>query len=544
VQAARAAPRDGSDARARRSPRSGWSGRSPRSGRWKAPCAAAQASVAPAAHPAGAFDACGQRSEPEDPVIDALLLSRIQFFWVVAFHILLPAFTVGLACYVATLEFLWWRTGADRWKRISAFWTRIFAVSFGMGVVSGIVMPFQFGTNWSRYVDTALQVVGGLMAYEVVTAFFLEAAFLGVLLFGRDRVPPWAHFLSAVMVALGTLLSSFWILAVNSWMHTPAGFEIVDGQWIPTDMMAVVFNPSFPYRLAHTVTAFLVTTGFVVLAVSARFLLQGRFRDESATTLRMALGFLAFTVPAQILLGDLHGLNTLEHQPAKVAAMEGLWETRRGVGASLFAIPDEANERNRYEVAIPKLASFYLTHDWNGEIRGLKEWAPEDRPPVTIVYVAFRVMVGIGLTMLAVVAWGLVLWWRGRLLASRGWLRVASWTLPFGFVAVIAGWIVTEVGRQPWVVYGYLRTADAVTPSLTTQDVALSLAGYVIAYAVIFGGGFVLLRRMVRAGPVPAAVAAGGADGHVKGDGGTLDERPKRPLSAAVDPPGGPSDVR
>ncbi len=455
----------------------------------------------------------------------------------IAFHILLPALTVGLACYVATLEWLWWRTGAERWRRLSSFWTRIFAVSFGMGVVSGIVMPFQFGTNWSRYVDTALQVVGGLMAYEVVTAFFLEAAFLGVLLFGRDRVPPWAHFGSAVMVAAGTLLSSFWILAVNSWMHTPAGFEIVDGRWIPTDMVAIVFNPSFPYRLAHTVTAFVVTTGFVVLALAARYALQRRFIEESATMLRMALGFLAITVPLQVALGDLHGLNTLRYQPAKVAAMEGLWETGRGVAASIVALPDEVAETNRWEIAIPKLASAYLTHDWHGEVRGLKDFAPEDRPPVTIVYVAFRVMVGIGVAMLAVVAWGLWVWRRGRLLESRAWLRAASWTLPLGFVAVLAGWTVTEVGRQPWVVHGYLRTADAVTPSLTATDVAVSLTGYVVAYLVIFGAGFVMLRRMVHAGPVPARVAEPGAEGHVKGDAGTLDERPMRPLSAAVDPP-------
>jgi cytochrome d ubiquinol oxidase subunit I len=482
--------------------------------------------------------------------MDALLLSRIQFAWVVALHILLPAFTVGLACYVATLEALWWRTGRDVWKRLSTFWTRIFAVSFGMGVVSGIVMPFQFGTNWSRYVDTALQVVGSLMAYEVVTAFFLEAAFLGVMLFGRGRVPRWAHFTAAVMVALGTLMSSFWILAVNSWMHTPAGFEIVDGRWLPTDMSAVVFNPSFPYRLAHTVSAFLVTTGFVVLAVAARWRLQRRFEAESRAMLRMALGFLAAMVPLQILLGDLHGLNTLEHQPAKVAAMEGLWETGRGVSASLVAWPDEAAEANRFEIAIPRLASLYLTHDWDGEVRGLKDWAPEDRPPVAIVYWAFRVMVGIGFTMLAVVAWGLWLAWRRRLLDSVAWLRVAARMLPLGFVAVLAGWTVTEVGRQPWVVYGILRTADAVTPSLTAQDVAISLTAYVLAYLVIFGGGFVLLRRLVRAGPVPMrealgmpGLAPGAGSGHVRGDAGTLDERPKRPLSAAVDPPGGAADV-
>lgn len=479
------------------------------------------------------------RLRQEGRAIDPLLLSRIQFAWVVAFHILLPAFTVGLACYVATLEFRWWRSGDDLWKRVSHFWTRIFAVSFGMGVVSGIVMPFQFGTNWSRYVETALNVVGPLMAYEVVTAFFLEAAFLGVLLFGRDRVPPWAHFLSAVMVALGTLMSSFWILSVNSWMHTPQGFEIVDGVWIPTDMMAVLFNPSFPYRLAHTVTAFLVTTGFVILAVAARWRLQGRFAEESRVCLTMALRMLSVLVPLQIVLGDLHGLNTLEHQPAKVAAMEGLWETGRGVSASLFAIPDEANERNRFEIAIPRLGSLYLTHDWDGEVRGLKEWAREDRPPVTIVYFAFRIMVGIGLTMLAIVLWGLWLSWRGRLHDTRPWLRITSWTAPLGFVAVLAGWVTTEVGRQPWVVYGHLRTADAVTPSLTGQDVALSLAGYVGAYLLLFGGGLVLLRRMIRIGP--KVVQAPGAQGHVKGDGGQLDERPKRPLSAAVDPPDAPA---
>jgi cytochrome d ubiquinol oxidase subunit I len=461
--------------------------------------------------------------------MDALLLSRLQFAWVIALHILLPALTIGLACYVATLEVLWWVKKEDVYRRLSAFWIKIFAVSFGMGVVSGIVMPFQFGTNWSRYIDATGSVVGGLMAYEVMTAFFLEAAFLGVLLFGRERVPQWAHVLSAVMVALGTLLSSFWIIAVNSWMQTPRGFEVVDGRFMPVDMLAVIFTPSFPYRLAHTLTAFVVTTGFVILAVGAGYLRQRRHLLESRLMVKMALGFLGVMVPLQILLGDLHGINTLEHQPVKVAAMEGLWETGTRVPASLFALPDEQAETNRYEIAIPALASLYLTHSFDGEVKGLKEWPRDQRPPVAIVYFAFRIMVGIGVLMLAIVALGAWQAWRRRLYGSALFLRLAQASMPLGFIAVLAGWTVTEVGRQPWVVYGHLRTADAVSPSLTTTDVAVSLALYVVAYLVIFGGGFVLLRRMVRRGPALAEAEEHGA--------GAGPQRPKRPLSALSDAP-------
>ena len=460
--------------------------------------------------------------------MDALLLSRVQFAWVIAMHILLPAFTVGLSCYIATLEVLWWLKKDDVYRRLSAFWIKIFAVSFGMGVVSGIVMPFQFGTNWSRYIDATSNVVGGLMAYEVLTAFFLEAAFLGVLLFGRKLVPQWAHVFSALMVALGTLLSSFWILAVNSWMQTPAGHETVNGRFFPVDMFAVIFSPSFPYRLTHTVVAFLVTTAFVILGVGAMYLRQQRHLEESKVMLRMSLFFLTVMVPLQILVGDLHGVNTLEHQPAKLAAMEGLWETGRGIPASLFAIPDAEAETNHFEIAIPKLGSLYLTHDWNGEVKGLKAWPREDRPPVAIVYFAFRIMVGIGVLMLVIVAAG---WWqlkRGRLLTSPGFLRAAQYAMPIGFVAVLAGWTVTEVGRQPWVVYGLMRTRDAVSPSLTTGDVALSLAAYVLAYIVIFGGGFVLLRRMVRRGPAAAQAAEGHED---------PSSRSARPLSAVTEAP-------
>jgi cytochrome d ubiquinol oxidase subunit I len=463
--------------------------------------------------------------------MDALLLSRLQFVWVIAWHILLPAFTVGLACYIATLEVLWWWKKDDVYRRLSAYWIKIFAVSFGMGVVSGIVMPFQFGTNWSRFSDAAASVIGSLMAYEVLTAFYLEAAFLGVLLFGRKLVPQWAHVFSAVMVALGTLMSSFWILAVNSWMQTPQGHVVVDGRFEPVSMLAVLFTPSFPYRLSHTVIAFLVTSGFVILAVAAGFLRQRRHVEESRVMVKMSLAFLSIMVPLQIVVGDLHGLNTLEHQPAKLAAMEGIWETERGVAASLFAIPDAQAERNHFEIAIPKLASFYLTHDWNGEIKGLKAWPREDRPPVAIVYFAFRIMVGIGMLMLAVVVLGWVMHFKGRLYESPLFLRLAQWSMPVGFIAVLAGWTVTEVGRQPWVVYGLLRTRNAVSPSLTTFDVAVSFAFYIAAYIVIFGAGFMLLRRIVRAGP-QMAVAAEAAQGEPSTD---EPARPARPLSAATE---------
>lgn len=457
--------------------------------------------------------------------MDALLLSRIQFAWVIAFHILLPAFTVGLSCYVATLEVRYWIGKDETIRRLSAFWIKIFALSFGMGVVSGLVMPFQFGTNWSRFTDATSNVVGSLLAYEVLTAFFLEAAFLGILLFGRKLVPPWAHAFSAIMVALGTIMSSFWILAVNSWMQTPAGFEMIDGRFFPTSMFDVIFTPSFPYRLAHTVTAFLVTTGFVILAVGAYYLRHQRSLQESRIMVRMSLLFLTFMVPLQVLIGDLHGINSLKHQPAKVAAMEGLWETGTGVAASIFAIPDEKAEKNHYEIAIPKLASLYLTHDINGEVKGLKEWPPEDRPPVAIVYFAFRIMVGIGVLMLFVVAAGLFLWRRGTLFETQWYLRLCTYMGASGFIAVLAGWTTTEVGRQPWVVYGLMRTSDAVTPSLTTNDVAISLVTYMISYLFIFGGGLILLRRLVRIGPATAEKAE------------QFDNmaHPKRPLSAVTD---------
>ena len=455
--------------------------------------------------------------------LDPVLLSRLQFAFVIAFHILLPAFTVGLASFIVLLEGLQLFRRDPLYLRLSVFWTRIFAVSFGMGVVSGIVMPFQFGTNWSRYTDATGNVLGPLFAYEGLIAFFLEAGFLGILLFGRKRVPPWAHFMSAVMVAAGTLFSSFWILAANSWMQTPVGHEIVEGRYLPIDWLAVIFNPSVPYRLVHTVTGFYLTTAFAVLGVSAWHLKRAQHVAESRAVLGMTVTFIAIFVPIQIVAGDLHGVNTLHHQPVKLAAMEGLWDTQARAPAVLFAIPSERDERNRAEIAIPALASIYLAHSPDAVIKGLKEAPATDRPPVAPVFFAFRIMVGIGVLMLAIAVWGLWLRWRGTLYTTRTYQNACIAMLPAGFIAVLAGWTVTEVGRQPWVVYGLMRTRDAVSPSLTGTDVLLSIALYVIVYLIVFGAGIFYMARLARAGP-PA---------HVEMREPTLRERPARPLSGA-----------
>ncbi|MBS0541510.1 MAG: cytochrome ubiquinol oxidase subunit I [Proteobacteria bacterium] len=437
--------------------------------------------------------------------LDPVFLSRLQFAWVIAWHILMPAFTVGLASYIALLEGLHFFTGREVYFRISGFWIKIFSVAFGVGVVSGIVMPFQFGTNWSRYADATSNVLAPLFAYEGITAFFLEAAFLGVLLFGRKLVPPWAHFASAMMVALGTLFSSFWILAANSWMQTPAGYEVVDGRFFPTDWLQIIFNPSFPYRLGHTVVGFYVTTGFVVLGVAAWLIRRRDFAAEGRIMLSMTLWLLTALVPLQIFLGDQHGLNTLEHQPAKLAAIEAHWETGKRVPLILFALPDQKNETNHAVVEVPLLGSLILAHDIDGEIKGLKDFPVGDRAPVAVTFFAFRVMVGIGTLMLLVVA---VSWWlrlRGRLYDSPLFLRACLGMAPLGFVAVLAGWTTTEVGRQPWTVYGLLRTADSVSPSLSGADVLMSLLGYMAVYLIIFPAGAMLMLRLIRKGPAAAA---------------------------------------
>ena len=440
--------------------------------------------------------------------LDAEFLSRIQFAWVVGWHILLPAFTVGLASFIALLEGAYALTKRAVFLHLSQFWLKIFAVSFGMGVVTGIVMPFQFGTNWSRFSDAAGNIISPLLAYEGLTAFFLEATFLGILLFGRKLVPPSMHFVAAVLVAVGTLSSSFWILATNSWMQTPIGYEVIDGRFFPKDWFQIVFSPSFPYRLAHTVSAFYVTTAFVVLGVGAYTVRRGQWVAEGRMMLRLALWFLAIFVPLQIFLGDLHGLNTLEHQPAKLAAIEGLWDGGRGVPASIIGWPDQTAERNLAEIAIPRVGSLYLTHSWDGEVKGLKDFPPDQRAPVAIVYFAFRIMVGIGLLMLAVVAAGFVLMARGRLDQTRWYLRLCQFTTCLGFIAVIAGWTTTEVGRQPWTIYGLMRTADSVSPSLTGSNVLISLLLYVAVYLLIYPTGLSLMLRFIWQGPIPIDEAA------------------------------------
>lgn len=456
---------------------------------------------------------------------DPLFLSRVQFAFVIAFHFLLPAFTIGLASYIAVLEGLFLWTRKPVYLRISSFWIKIFALSFGMGVVSGIVMPFQFGTNWSRYSDATANVVAPLMGYEGLTAFFLEAAFLGVLLFGRKLVPVWAHFASAFMVAIGTLFSTFWIIVLNSWMQTPVGFKIVDGRFVPTDWLAILFNPSLPFRFLHTVTAVYLTTAFTVIGVAAYYLRGRRFVAEAKVMIAMGFLLASVLVPLQAIVGDAHGLNTLHHQPQKLAAMEGIWDTGPGQSAVLFAIPDEAMEKNRNEISIPKLASFYLTHDWNGVVKGLKDFPRADRPPVLPVFFGFRVMIGMWSIMLALTAAAWWLAWRRKLYTSRLFLFAATCAIPVGYVAVTAGWVTTEVGRQPYVVYGHLRTADAVTPFLTSGDVIASLLAYVTVYSLVFGAGAYYLVRLVRRG-FPAAV-----EPHEP----KLAERPARPLSAATD---------
>ena len=441
--------------------------------------------------------------------LDPLLLSRLQWVWVISWHILLPAFTVGLASYIAVLEGLAFFTGREVWSRISAFWTKIFAISFGMGVVSGIVMPFQIGTNWSRFSDTTANVLAPLLAYEGLTAFFLEASFLGILLFGRKLVPPWVHFFAGLMVAAGTLFSTFWILSVNSWMQTPQGFHIENGRFFPDDWWAIIFNPSFPYRYLHNVNAFYITTGFVVLGVGAWLLRRGRSTQEAGIMIRMALNLLIVLVPLQFVIGDLHGTNTREYQPVKFAAIEGRYDTVSPLPLTLFGIPDDASGRMRYAVEVPALGSVLLMHSRTATIRGLDSYPMDQRPPVGPPFFSFRIMVGIAVLMLFVAVIGQFLRLRGRLYRSVWFLRLCQWSAPLGFVAVIAGWTTTEVGRQPWTVYGLLRTAKSVTPSLTGTDVAISLALYVIVYLIMFPTGFALMAGIVRRGMHAATEAPG-----------------------------------
>ncbi len=439
---------------------------------------------------------------------DALTLARLQFAFTVSFHIIFPAFSIGLASYLAVLNGLSLLTGRAVYLNLFNYWKKIFAVAFGMGVVSGIVMSYQFGTNWSTFSDKVGPVLGPLMGYEVLSAFFLEAGFLGVMLFGRERVGAKLHFFATAMVALGTFMSAFWILSVNSWMQTPAGYGFnADGQFIVQDWWAVIFNPSFPYRLVHMLLAAYLTTAFVVGAVGALHLLKarhGRADNEGAKTMfSMAMWMIVCTAPLQIIAGDFHGLNTLEHQPAKIAAMEGHFDTHAGAPLILFGIPNTAEERIDAKIQIPKLGSIILTHEADGVVRGLKEWKPEERPPVGILFWSFRIMVGIGMAMLAIGLWSLAMRLRRRLYDAPWLHRAAVLMGPSGFMAVLAGWITTEVGRQPYTVYGLLTTADSVS-AIAAPAVGASLLAFIVVYFLLFGAGTFYILRLMRKPPEAA----------------------------------------
>jgi cytochrome d ubiquinol oxidase subunit I len=434
------------------------------------------------------------------PAETALILARAQFAFTISFHFIFPAFSIGLASYLAVLEGLWLWTGRQAFLDLFRYWVKIFAIAFAMGVVSGIVMSYQFGTNWSVFSDKAGPIVGPLMAYEVLTAFFLEAGFLGVMLFGTNKVGKGLHFVATLMVATGTLISATWILATNSWMQTPAGWAMnAQGQFVPADWWAIVFNASFPYRLVHTVIAAYLTTALVVGGVSAWHILKRHDTPQVRIAFSMAMWMATLVAPIQVLAGDQQGLNTLEHQPAKVLAMEGDYEpSPNGAPLVLFGIPSNADGRVNYKVEVPKLGSLILKHDPNAPLKGLKDFPRDQWPPVPIVFWSFRIMVGLGLAMIALGGFSLVRRLRGKLY-DRGLLhRFALVMGPAGFVAVIAGWVTTEVGRQPWVIYGLLRTADAVSP-IATPGVTGSLIAFVIVYFSVFAAGtFYILRLMAK----------------------------------------------
>ena len=414
--------------------------------------------------------------------LDPVVLARLQFAANITFHILFPTISIALGWFLLFFKTRFVATNEQHWMDAYQFWVKIFALTFALGVVSGITMSFQFGTNWPGFMNTVGNVAGPLLAYEVLTAFFLEATFLGIMLFGRGRVSEGVHTLATWLVALGTTASAFWILALNSWMHTPAGFEMINGQAHVTSWFEVIFNPSFPYRMTHMLIASGLTGSFLLAGISAyRWLKNDRSKDVMAA-LRTGVMVAAVLIPVQIVVGDLHGLNTLKYQPAKLAAMEGIWETQKGVPAVLFAIPDKATQSNHYEIAIPKLASFYLTHDWNGEVKGIKEFG-DQHPPVGPVFWAFRIMVGVGLLMLAVSWFASYELKFKNALSKRTAIVLVAMTFA-GWVALESGWYVTEIGRQPWLVHGVLTTAQAAS-QVPAGNIALSLAMYLTLYAAL-----------------------------------------------------------
>ncbi len=431
---------------------------------------------------------------------DPVLLSRIQFAFTISVHIIFPSLTIGLASWLAVVEGLWLKTSNELYRDIYKVWVKIFAVTFGMGVVSGVVMSYEFGTNWSSFSDKTGNVLGPLLAFEVLTAFFLEASFLGIMLFGWGRVTKTMHFVSTCAVAVGTVLSAFWILSANSWMQTPTGFEInASGIYHPVNWLEIIFNPSFPYRLIHMVTAAYLTTAFFVGGVGAWYLLKKRHVPHARIMFGMAMIMALFVAPLQLFFGDQHGLNTLEYQPAKVSAIEGLWETEKGAPLVLFGWPDDSSETTKYAVTVPKLASLILTHDVQGEVKGLKAWPKDERPPVAIPFWGFRIMVGIGLLMILTGIFALILYLRGVLFDRMWFQRWCVLMAPSGFIAILCGWFVTEVGRQPYLVYGHLKTIESVSPVLG-QYVFLSLLGFFVIYMFVFGAGIYYIAALIKAG--------------------------------------------
>jgi cytochrome bd ubiquinol oxidase subunit I len=434
--------------------------------------------------------------------LTTLTLARWQFAFTISFHFIFPAFSIGLASYLAVLESLWLWKKQQVFHDLFNYWKKIFAVTFGMGVVSGIVMSYQFGTNWSVFSDKAGPVIGPLMGYEVLTAFFLEAGFLGVMLFGEKRVGAGLHFFATLMVAVGTLISATWIIAVNSWMQTPAGYSIAaNGQFMPEDWLAIIFNPSFPYRLVHTVLAAYLTTAFAVGGVGAWHLLKDQTSKGARVMFSMAMWMAALVAPLQIFAGDMHGLNTLEYQPAKIAAMEGHFETTPGSPLILFGIPDDQAEITRYQIAIPKLGALILTHSLDGTVKGLKDFPKDQRPPAAIVFWSFRLMVGLGFAMLGIGLWSLLRRLKKDALYKDRWLhRAALLMTPSGFIAVLAGWATTEVGRQPYTIYSVLTTAQSASP-IAAAAVGTSLLAFIIVYFAVFGAGVFYILRLCGSSP-------------------------------------------
>jgi cytochrome bd ubiquinol oxidase subunit I len=442
--------------------------------------------------------------------LDPVFLSRLQFAFVVSFHIIFPSFTIGLAAWLATIEGMRLATGNPVYRRVFDFWLKIFALSFAMGVVSGIVMAFQFGTNWSQLSERTGAIQGPLLGYEGFTAFLLEATFFGVMLLGRDRVPPWFYFLSCCMVSVGTMLSSFWILCNNSWMQVPLGHSFVDGKIVPEDWWTITTGPIVRIRWPHMLLAAFLTTGMSIIATGAWHMLRGHYLPEARVMLHWGLGFVAVVIPVQMGFGHFTGEYVLHYQPEKFAAIEARWRTQQPASEVLMALPDPFSERNLIAIEVPKLGSFIASGDWTAKEIGLEAFKPDERPPVVIPFFAFRIMVGMGLIMVAISWVGVVLVWRGALERARWFLWAAFLSFPTGFIAVLCGWYTAEVGRQPWVVYHLLRTEDAITPSLTGGEVLFSLIAYILVYIVIYAFGLTYIYRLLRAGPTgePARVGA------------------------------------